>query len=72
MDFKWVYGTIVEFGNTYVISIGCNPSNKTEISKSVLIHENAHFWLMSNKGVYDHPKAYTNLFLNWFDPPDKP
>jgi len=65
-DGMWVLG-LCGSGGTRII-IGCHPQTLGEVDNDVLIHEFAHYWLMSNYDDYTHDPKYVHLFYNWRDP----
>ena len=58
----WVTGMCI--GGTH-IQIAVNPSNPVDISMNILMHEFAHYWLITNYDNYTHDALYDDVFFNW-------
>ena len=54
--------------NKMYIKLGVHPSNGREINHLATRHEAGHYWLVSNRGIWDHRPEYAKGFANWKDP----
>lgn len=63
----WVCGLCYAYGK---IQVACNPKTGGDVNQLTLIHENGHYWLMSNFKDYGHNPKYKSLFQRWYDAKD--
>lgn len=72
-DGRWIFSrkelgliNVVGFydGNN-IIHIACNPANLADVQTDSLLHEFAHYWLVTNFGDWTHNPIYRNDFILW-------
>jgi len=64
-DPRWPDWYIGGLCNGTLIQIGCHPNIPgAEVHYGCLFHETGHHWLITNYGIFSHPKKYDSLF-NW-------
>jgi hypothetical protein len=63
----WVLGLCQGFNNdkSFIIKVGVNPQNNTDVSSVALRHEFGHMWLMNNFRDHSHNSKYRDCFVNW-------
>lgn len=63
---KYICAYITKSQSSYIITVACNP-NTGAVSKEVMAHEFAHYWLWEHKDIITHDKALASYFWCWED-----
>lgn len=64
----WVAG-LCHLERVVRIQIGAHPQTGGQIHYEILVHENGHYGLWDEYGIYTHPSKYQKVFQGWRDPP---